>query len=106
MHVCSTMYKFVQLCVSLYKYGEVLWKGFNHELNDEGLFILNRRIYRNGKSGVDGISKLWEMILKNLYLDGNHESIVLLFYRLTIIIYRRDFRTEQDNEFIQYAEEE
>ncbi|MBN1778006.1 MAG: GNAT family N-acetyltransferase [Clostridiales bacterium] len=27
----------------LYKYGQVLWKGFNHEANGEGAFVMNER---------------------------------------------------------------
>ena len=35
----------------LYKYGKVLWKGFNHELNGEGEFSPDDE--RNGKAGFD-----------------------------------------------------
>lgn len=35
----------------LYKYGQVLWKGFNHELNGEGPFIIESS--KNGGAGFE-----------------------------------------------------
>lgn len=36
----------------LYKYGQVLWKGFDHEANGEGLFV-----FENSKNGREGFER-------------------------------------------------